>query len=70
MLLRMGKVVRVEMARDTTWRAWPRTLGWQVSFKSVSFSPPGKLDLRKRFRHLHRRAVVVVDGELGAGSSW
>jgi hypothetical protein len=28
----MGSVVRLEMARDTTWSAWPNTAGLQVTF--------------------------------------
>jgi hypothetical protein len=32
MLLRIGKVVRLEMARETTWRAWLSTAGLQVTF--------------------------------------
>jgi hypothetical protein len=32
MLLRIGKVVRLEIARDTTCKAWPKTDGLQVTF--------------------------------------
>ena len=39
MLLRMGRVVRVEIARDTVCSAWPRVLGWQVTLKAGSLSP-------------------------------
>ena len=39
MLLRMGSVVRLEIALDTIWRAWLSTCGWQVSFKAGSLSP-------------------------------
>jgi hypothetical protein len=32
MLLRIGSVVRLEMARDTTCKACPRTAGLHVTF--------------------------------------
>jgi hypothetical protein len=32
MLLRIGKVVRLEIARETTCRAWLRTAGLHVTF--------------------------------------
>jgi hypothetical protein len=39
MLFRMGRVVRVEIARDTVCSAWLRVLGWQVTLKAGSLSP-------------------------------
>jgi hypothetical protein len=38
MLLRMGSVVRLEIARDTTCSAWPRTAGLHVTFNWVSMA--------------------------------
>jgi len=32
MLFKIGSVVRLEMARDTTWSAWPSTAGLHVTF--------------------------------------